>query len=66
MAPIDRSHSRERLGERLGRGDATDPNAATPWLVVPIISNYLQVIVAEPRTCRSVALHSQRESVDSL
>lgn len=29
--PIYRKNSRERLGERLGSGDARDPNPATLW-----------------------------------
>ena len=44
--PIYRRHSRGRPGERLGSGNARDPNPATSWLVVPIISNFFQVIEA--------------------
>ena len=44
--PIYRKHSRGRPGERPGSGEARHPNPATPWLVVPIISNYFRVIMA--------------------
>lgn len=42
--PIYPKNSHERLRGRLGSGDVRDPNPATPWLVVPIISDYFDII----------------------
>jgi hypothetical protein len=61
--PIYRKNSRERLGERLGSGDARDPDPATLWLVVSVISSYFEVEADMWGAWRHT--HNERELLDS-